>query len=78
MAMTIYSEKSFMEEFVRFRGIAQHARQSVQKRALMPKHQPVKGLIITRRQAGHVIRIGGVQSGARRLERGNHRESEPC
>jgi hypothetical protein len=78
MAMAIHPEKSLMEKFVRFRGVAQHARQSAQKRALMPKHQPVKRLIITRRQAGHVIRIGRVQGGAGRLERGNHRESEPC
>jgi hypothetical protein len=78
MAMAIHPEKSLMEKFVRFCGIAQHARQSVQERALMPKHQPAKSLIITRRQAVHVIRIGRVQDGAGRLERGNHRESEPC
>lgn len=35
---------------------------SKSRTGLMPKHQPVKGLIITRRQAGHVpIRIGHVQ-----------------
>jgi len=78
MAMAIHPEKSLMEKFVRFRGISQHARQSLQKRALMPKHQPVKRLILVLRQTGHVIRIRRVEGGAGRLESGNHRESKPC